>query len=233
VEFKVGKQNLDIFLSHHGHEEDHSTTVPETDSIDHTVVAPKIILPLRPDITINDSKNVFQKRLRRSNSQTIGNDLPTRVHDKSSTVVVVPIVDPKPNNSDNTSPINVIIRPATAVSATAASRREAFRNRANSAFGNAIGRPVLARASSVPSRSVVERGKSKFVTTKKRAKSGRSGLRSNGGTKPTEDEDDDSDKRTVRCSMAGGGGGDIETMVSLVSPDESEARIQVRLRRCQ
>ncbi|KAF7279743.1 hypothetical protein GWI33_006776 [Rhynchophorus ferrugineus] len=199
------KPNLEIFLAGPNPKKaDNDDTPPEKNP-------PKYLQPLVADGLSN--KN-FQ--IKKSGSKKVS-ESPRRP--KSSTVVVVPLIDKdqeaqtntKAEKSDDASGINVIIRPV-----TAQSRRERFQKRTNSAFHGAVkeqqtaSRPPLVRSSSAPS---TRPEKSKFLATKRKMKSAKkfkdeSGSRSNTETKEWQN--------AIQHPT------DIVTMVSLVSPGGSD-----------
>ncbi|KAK4877285.1 hypothetical protein RN001_009791 [Aquatica leii] len=131
---------------------------------------------------------------------------------------------------DENKPINVIIRPMTAVT-----KREAFRSRANSAFNTSNSssnnmsvfkdnpRPPLIRSSSVPLKQISP--KPCFVAVKRRLKSAskkkdKSVKSGNKYESPDDTDDKCKNRKLQRCVSALGP--DIITMVSLISPEESE-----------
>ncbi|KAF5273292.1 hypothetical protein FQR65_LT04714 [Abscondita terminalis] len=124
---------------------------------------------------------------------------------------------------DENKPINVIIRPM-----TAASKREVFRSRVNSAFNTSNfvkdTRPPLVRSSSVPLKQISP--KSNFVAVKRRLKSAtkkkdKSVKVGHKEEVSNELEDKCKNRKVQRCVSALGP--DIITMVSLISPEESES----------
>lgn len=151
---------------------------------------PKINDSLQPELMMvqqqqqqrrphKDLKQIFQKQIRK-NART-----PPPPHPQERPIVVVPIIE----------------RPKTAVSTTAATRREQYQKRTSSAFGVSLKqeqiRPPLTRSSSLPTRN---EPKTKFPVNKKRPKS-------------TKRKDSISDTNKPP---------DVITMVSLLSPSGSD-----------
>lgn len=245
-----GKQNLDIFLAPNTkHEDDfnYETTDNESSILQENYNQknqPKILQALNKHILEENSlKNIFQKQIRKNNRNR-SVDFP-RPFEKNhqSTIVVVPIVEngnkltprlikqekqqkleetpdlTNKNDPETSNAINVIIRPATAIT-----RREIFQKRTNSAFNEVSKKPPLIRAASVPNKLDQ---KSKFVASKRRVKSGKKRDKNERlSERSLSDEDKDlSDRQNrkkclERCVSLSGT--EIETMVSLVSPDASD-----------
>lgn len=231
------KQNLDIFLNCSSGE------VAQDSREKNSQGQPKIVLPLQTEVLGDDTdlKNIFQKQIRKngrnSNSPRVGAG-----RERPPAVVVVPIIVPndddclknKENHETSTAttkapsrsrqnsahhrpstpqkPIDVVIRPS-----TAASRRELFQKRTNSAFNGSVTgnfRPPLVRASSLPTKP--EQPKPKFTATKRRV---RSAKRKETRNCENASDADDADFSSVKPSFAVP---EIETMVSLVSPSASD-----------
>lgn len=238
-----GKQNLDIFLAPNTkHEDDcnYETTDNESSILQESYNKknePKILQALNKHILEENSlKNIFQKQIRKNNRNRSVDFPHTFEKNHQSTIVVVPIVEngnkpsprqTKPENPDRTNknepetsnPINVIIRPATALT-----RREIFQKRTNSAFNELTKKPPLTRAVSVPNKLDQ---KSKFVASKKRIKSSKKRDKNDklSELSLSDEEKDLSDRQNrkkclQRCVSLSGT--EIETMVSLVSPDNSD-----------
>ncbi|GJQ76887.1 hypothetical protein Trydic_g15091 [Trypoxylus dichotomus] len=214
---------------------------------------PKIILPLKPDLVGasgdgSNMKNVFQKHIRRTVKQkSLFDDgySPTKTADKPTTIVV-PLMDSKAiiaANQKNYSPSNkaannrILVRENSVESrnqieekqnshaSTAASRREMFQKRTNSAFhgstvkrDSSLVRPPLLRTSSVPAKQ--DSPKPKFVATKRRVKTAKAKIKYD---KESDDEQLSSGRRSAlqRC-VSVAGVLDVVTMVSLVSTSGSE-----------
>ncbi|KYB24735.1 hypothetical protein TcasGA2_TC034947 [Tribolium castaneum] len=186
------KPNLDIFLAH-------NTQVEEEVEPPDPKQPPKIIQPL------TTPSDVFQIK-----------------KNKSSAIVVIPVVEDEPPSledapeggpQDPKAIKNVIIRPA-----TAASKREKFQKRSNTAFNSVI-RPPLVRSSSAPTSKSDQ--KPKFLATKRKIKSGKV------KGKTSDDEDSGSNKENPKNKKEMNryvaiSGSDIVTMVSLISPAASD-----------
>lgn len=199
-----GKQNLNIFLTHVPHEDCYETTEKEnTSECLSDRDRPKIISPLQPRAIIDEGnlKNAFQKQIRKTkrNSGNISPRMPLK--NPTPDAMENNKTEDTPNPSPKANPtMNVILRPN-----TAASKRESFQKRTNSAFSGGITvnfRNPLLRTSSLPTKT--EGSKPKFVATKRRLK------RAKHSVKPEDNET--SDRK----------GCDIVTMVSLISNSGSE-----------
>lgn len=187
------KPNLNIFLAHNTHEEDHDQNIETV-----TNHPPRIVAPMFTPM--ENIKNVFQMKKNKEVTYT-----PTP---KSSTIVVIPVVEknstktheqvstPPPSNrsdkqEDPKAIKNVIIRPA-----TAAAKRERFQKRNNTAFNSIIKengfRPPLVRSSSAPTRP--EQVKPKFLPTKRKIKSGKTKI----GKITSDDEDSVNNKENPK-----------------------------------
>lgn len=110
---------------------------------------------------------------------------------------------------------------------TAASKREGFQKRTNTAFTVSISseknfRPPLTRALSVPVKS--EGSKLKFIATKRRLKPGRRKSKDS-GDEHGEEDGGEKGKKGVRCKSAPNA--EVVTMVSLVSPAGSDTEENV------
>ncbi|KAF5288236.1 hypothetical protein FQA39_LY04004 [Lamprigera yunnana] len=256
------KQNLNIFLNQHVKERAEEEPNDLTDSecaFPAEVNANKSkkknnIVPIQSYSHDNGYKSIFQKRMRRTHS--VDDSLSDYTYspiitpeNKIKSVVVVPLVDsmkakenikldensiktvkkpssPKGEEHEN-KPINVIIRPM-----TAATKREAYRSRVNSAFNtssttNFAKRPPLIRSSSVPLKQMSP--KPNFVAVKRRLKSATK-KKERSAKNVTKDEATDDQFKTrklQRCMSAMGP--DIITMVSLISPEESGNEEQVEV----
>lgn len=211
------KPNLKIFLAHNSKEPNE-----HLDHIDKLSDPPKIIPPL------NNPNNNFQIRksskLKLNLTDTRFQN-PTTEADRNA-IVVVPIIEsqeelapilPQSYDVDEIKPIDsVVIRPS-----TAASRRERFQKRTNSAFHQTIKepanpRPTLIRSSSAPVKP--DHNRSKFLSTKKKLKNAKKSQKLLCNIK---DEDSPkSQKELNRCTAVNGN--DVVTMVSLVSPAGSD-----------
>lgn len=131
-------------------------------------------------------------------------------------------VKARPKSSNVPKPIDVVIRPRTSCS----TKREKFQSRANSAFVSSTSspspssvsfRPPLIRASSLPAKP--GGGKQKFVATKRRIKSSKCrGKNEKLTTRSFFWEENEKSKRCFSVSS----GGEVVTMVSLVSPASSD-----------
>ncbi|XP_030750087.1 uncharacterized protein LOC115877879 [Sitophilus oryzae] len=201
------KPNLEIFLAP-------STKECEEES-QNEKTQPKFLQPLIADSEYNRTFRLKKNVLKKTESP--------RTRPKSSTIVVVPLVEKEPDknadnndsksdNNDESTGINVIIRPV-----TAQSRRERFHKRTNSAFHGTLKeqqpvfRPPLVRSSSAPS-SRPE--KSKFLATKRKMKGAKKYNKDESGTK--------NEVEVKEWSNAVANPGEIVTMVSLVSPGGSD-----------
>ncbi|KAK5642389.1 hypothetical protein RI129_008556 [Pyrocoelia pectoralis] len=126
-------------------------------------------------------------------------------------------------------PINVIIRPATATL-----KRDAYRSRVNSAFNTSNSspflkdnpRPPLIRASSVPLKNSP---KLNFVPVKRRLKSASKKKSGKLSKSDSIDEPDEKSNSRKLQSCVSTTGPDIVTMVSLLSPEESEVEEQIEV----
>lgn len=212
---------------------------------------PKILAPLQPEYFSqeNNYKSIFKKQMRKS--QSVCDDFhysPTKLSEKQprcSTIVVVPYVENKTNvhiaketsemknenepkknfssvskkeEEENKEEHKVPLRPTTATS-----KRESFQKRINSAFNDSVKkessfRPPLVRSTSVPSKPTEQ--KPKFLATKRRI---RSAKRKDKTEKiyETLSGDEGEEKGVLRRNVSISNG-EVETMVSLVSPSESE-----------
>lgn len=230
------KQNLNIFLTHatRGRSAEEEGTV-SNESCDYKQ-KPKLTLSLTPEPLQEEDirKNIFQKyntnkRLPIQHSAMHRPVSSLKIAERSSTLVVVPIIVPSENKKENTipptekdaeiskrhsranspKPIDVIIRPSTAVA-----KRQSFQKRTNSAF-NATGsiRPPLVRTSSLPAKS--DQPKPKFVATKRHLRSAKKkeGKKLN-GIYVSDSEPSDNKPKSKPI--------EIVTMVSLVSPSGSD-----------
>ncbi|XP_018574893.1 uncharacterized protein LOC108913757 [Anoplophora glabripennis] len=242
------KTNLKIFLAHNPKEQADEIYSSQQDRdteqyLEKNYERPKLIQPLMSNVS-NNSKNLFQIRrnfkpkinlAEIAYSPTRSSEVDTNIA-RNDTVVVVPMVEkeqltPKQGSAeqlgkDDLKPIDsIIIRPV-----TAASKREKFQKRTNSAFNNTINesphnRPPLIRSSSAPSKS--ERGRQKFSATKRKIKTiKRVHLKTNIGGDEIEEnacnkENPKSQKVLNRTAVVNGS--EIVTMVSLVSPAGSDA----------
>lgn len=240
------KQNLDIFLNYASGEVGQDGR--EQSGLETNKGQPKIVLPLQTEVLGNDSdlKNIFQKQIRKngrnSNSPRAGAG-----RERPPATIVVPIIVPNDDDSSTKNkenrdsatptpkapsrsrqnsaqhrpstpqrPIDVVIRPS-----TAASRRQVFQKRTNSAFNGSVAgnfRPPLVRASSLPTKP--EQPKPKFTATKRRV---RSAKRKETRNCDNASDADDAEFPSVKPSFVVP---EIETMVSLVSPSASDTEEQ-------
>lgn len=208
-----GKQNLNIFLTHITHEDCHEATEKENANTEcpSEREKPKIMLPLKPTAFIDegDLKNAFQKQIRktRRNSATLSPRMPI----KNPAPEEISTVEGKGEPQKENPTMSVVLRPN-----TAATKRESFQKRTNSAFNGSITagfRNPLARTSSLPAKTENNTNKPKFVATKRRLKSAR---RCN----KTAEANPEAEEKKVSSSFPAC---DIVTMVSLLSNSESEA----------
>ncbi|KAJ8927931.1 hypothetical protein NQ314_019561 [Rhamnusium bicolor] len=259
------KPNLKIFLAHNSKEQNdeyyNNQMVGDAGQyLEKTYERPKLIQPLITNNVSNNNKNLFQirKNIRPKLNLTEIAYSPTRSSEsntsisRSNTVVVVPIVERqetikkqenigdfqgdditvKSKESDEIKPIDsIIIRPS-----TAASRREKFQTRTNSAFHGTIkepshSRPVLTRSSSAPSKP--DHGKPKFLASKRKIKSAkRVQIKSRNQSIEDEIEDNISNKENPKTQKelnrtTAVNGTEVITMVSLVSPAGSDVEEEV------
>lgn len=244
---EASKTNLNIVLAHttmdHKHEDvlvDVSNTVKHIfncDKIENN--KPKIILPLKPELigvsNETNMKNVFQKHIRRNVKQKSlfdDNYSPSRIYDRTDKphTIVVPLMDAKTIMTTNqtTKSLPHSNEPKqTSRPSTAASKRDIFQKRTNSAFHGSTSkkeisppatRPPLLRTSSMPVKQ--DPPKPKFVATKRRVKTAKAKIKYE---KEDFDEDCPSGRRSAlqRC-VSVAGVLDVVTMVSLVSTSGSE-----------
>ncbi|XP_066151131.1 uncharacterized protein [Euwallacea fornicatus] len=192
------KPNLKIFLAHNISD---STNSEENLKIPQ----PKYLQPMlnTANAQLKIKKSTMKKPL--DSPKAVDQKRPN-LGNKTNTIVVVPLIENSPRNAEDSSSINVVIRPM-----TAQSRREKFQKRTNSAFnGNTSKepsipfRPPLVRSSSAPS---IKPEKGKFVATKRRLK----------GKKLHH-----SPNLEIAEWKNAHSGVEVETMVSLISPSGSE-----------
>lgn len=246
------KTNLKIFLAHNPKEQIDEIYNSQQDRdtehyLEKNYDRPKLIQPLITNNVSNNSKNLFQIRRNfkpKINLAEIAYS-PTRTNETDSsiarndTVVVVPIVEkeqltPKQSSAeqvckDDIKPIDsIIIRPV-----TAASKREKFQKRTNSAFNNTINdspnnRPPLIRSSSAPSKS--ERGRQKFSATKRKIKTIKrvqlKGHIVGDEIENTSNKENPKNQKVLNRTTAVIGS-EIVTMVSLVSPAGSDVEEEI------
>ncbi|KAB0796837.1 hypothetical protein PPYR_10898 [Photinus pyralis] len=260
------KQNLNIFLTHNIKErQEDEVTNDLTDSecaisVDHSTAdgTKKQKTALQRHISTNEnSKSIFQKRMRRTHSvddaQLDFIYSPVKNEDiKNRNVVVVPLIEsmklqesnspkpevPKPKltrssscepnaPSDERKPINVIIRPMTATT-----KRDAYRSRVNSAFNTSNSTPFTKENPRPPqiraSPALLKPSpKLNFVPVKRRLKSAskkKSGKLAKSESIDERDEEKYNSRKLQRCVTTTGP--DVVTMVSLLSPEESETEEQ-------
>lgn len=191
---------------------------------------PKIISPLKPNVDNENLKTAFQKHLRKTAKQ--GNDLLSSPRVATGATIVVTLkqqTHPKLGENRKFSHHNSFkVEKSDAKNgraSTATSRREMFQNRTNSAFhGNTKKetKPPLIRASSLPLKS--EPQKLKLVAEKRKIKSAKYGFVKTSESAREEESKDASMKGCLRRSASVAG--DVVTMVSLVSPEGSDAEEQ-------
>ncbi|KAI4471748.1 hypothetical protein MML48_1g18326 [Holotrichia oblita] len=241
------KTNLNIILTHTTVEQKHDDVLVDVSNTVRPILncdrvdgnKPKIILPLKPDLhgvnSESNMKNVFQKHIRRNVKQkSLFDDgySPTRIYDRNEKphTIIVPLMDAKTiastNQNNKVNEVKQSSRPS-----TAASKRDMFQKRTNSAFHGSTSkkdspsssatttRPPLLRTSSMPVKQ--DQPKPKFVATKRRVKTAKAKIKYE-----KEDFDEDcpsSGRRSAlqRC-VSVAGVLDVVTMVSLVSTSGSE-----------
>lgn len=244
------KTNLKIFLAHNPKEQvdEIFNGQPDRDTehyLEKNYERPKIMQPLITNDVSNSSKNLFQIRRNFKSKINLAEIAysPTRANEidpniaRRDAVVVVPTGENQQDSvergslkskdgKDDIKPIDsIIIRPV-----TAASKREKFQKRTNSAFNATINepphtRPPLIRSSSAPSKS--ERGRQKFSATKRKIKTVKkvhlkSHLREDANEENASNKENPKSQKVLNRTTAVNGS-EIITMVSLVSPAGSDA----------
>lgn len=195
------KPNLQIFLAHSIDVEDQKDNERKTQK-------PKLIPPL---IVTDNSKNLFQIR-KSKNSPREKMKIEPVVETERICDEIEHEVNPKPID-------NIIIKPS-----SAASKREMFKKRTNSAFNSSIKekptfRPPLMRSLSAPHKS--DQNKSKFLATKRKVKACKR-IHAKSPQQQLDDTETDKENPLFSNHRRIANGSDIVTMVSLVSPAGSD-----------
>lgn len=189
------KPNLQIFLAQ-------NVELDSKEESDRKSFKPKFIPPL---IVAENTKSLFSIRKTKSSPRE---KLKTEPLDSERSNDVE--LNPKPID-------NIIIKPS-----SAASKRELFKKRTNSAFNvtvkeKASFRPPLTRSLSAPHKT--DQNKSKFLATKRKVKNFK---RTHTKTTTAPDDSETDKENPLSSRRVGTIGADIVTMVSLVSPAGSD-----------